>query len=250
MNNLWRVAAAESLKLKRTLALRLAVAAPTIIVALVFGIYAQRGGKIAGPNPLNGYAQLILTIWTIIVFPLYAALAAALLSSIEHQTESWKYLLALPVPRATYFVAKWIAGVGLLFFSSIVLAASVLATSEILRSATSIWNSTQMPVALISRGAALSCCAAVLLFSVQLWISLRWRNFLPGIVVAVIALALMFIAIPRGAGVFGNLFPWSLPAMAMAPINPYRPIAVGLGLVGGVITGGVTCWRLSLREFC
>ncbi|HEX4807756.1 MAG TPA: ABC transporter permease [Bryobacteraceae bacterium] len=250
MNDLWRVASAEALKLKRTLALRLAIGAPMIIVLLVFGIYLQRGGPMAGANPLTGYAQLILTIWTIIVLPLYAALAAALLSSIEHQNESWKHLLALPVRRATYFVAKWIAGTGLLFLSSLVLVTGVLATDAILRVVISIWSSSSLPVAMIFRGAALSFCAAGLLFSIQMWISLRWRSFLPGIVVAVIALALMFIAIPRGAAFFGSLFPWSLPAMAMAPVNPYRPIAVGLGLMGGAAVGAIACWMLSRREFC
>ncbi len=58
MNDLYRVLTAEALKLKRTLALRLAI---------------------GGANPLTGFAQLSLTIWTIVMFPLYAALAAALL---------------------------------------------------------------------------------------------------------------------------------------------------------------------------
>jgi hypothetical protein len=90
--------------------------------------------------------------------------------------------------------------------------------------------------------------AAVLLFSIQMWISLRWRSFLPGLVVAAIALALMFVAIPRGVALFGSLFPWSLPAMAMSPHNPYRPIAVELGLFGGFLVGAVACWHLSRRE--
>jgi hypothetical protein len=85
-------------------------------------------------------------------------------------------------------------------------------------------------------------CAAGLLFSIQMWVSLRSRSFRPGLVVAVIALALMFIAIPRGAAFFGSLFPWSLPAVAMAPVNPYRPLAVGLGLLGGAVVGAVACW--------
>jgi hypothetical protein len=250
MNELWRVASAEGLKLKRTLALRLAMGAPMMIVLLVFGIFLQRGGAMAGTNPLTSYAQLILTIWTIIVFPLYAALAAALLSSIEHQNETWKHLLALPVHRATYFIAKWIAGTGLLFISSVVLVTGVLATAEILHLLRPVWSSSSLPVTMIFRGAIRSCLAAGLLFSIQMWISLRWRSFLPGIVVAVMALALMFIAIPRGAAFFGSLFPWSLPAMAMAPANPYRPIAVGLGLMGGVAVGAIACWTLSRREFC
>jgi len=250
MNDLYRVLTAEGLKLKRTLALRLAICGPMIIVLLVFGMYAERGEKIGGTNPLTGFAQLILTIWTIIMFPLYAALVAALIAAIEHQSENWKHLLALPVDRVTIFAAKWITGAGLLLFSSLVLSAGVSVAAEILRLMKPAWSSSPLPFAMIFRSALLSFCAAGFLFSIQMWISLRWRNFLPGLVVAVIALVLMFIAIPRGVAFFGSLFPWSLPAMAMAPHNPYRLIAVGLGLLGGAVVGAIGCWDLSRREFC
>src|SRR5437773_3657810 len=250
MKDLYAVLAAESLKLKRTLALRLAIWCPTVIVLLVFGIYAGRSEKIGDANLLTGFAQLILTIWTIILFPLYTALVAALIAAVEHQNETWKHLLVLPVDRSTIFVAKWIAGIGLLLLSSLVLATSVVATAEALRLMKPAWSSSPLPSVMIFRGVLLSSCAAGFLFSIQMWISLRWRSFLPGIVVAVIALALMFIAIPRGFAMFGSVFPWSLPAMAMAPHNPYRQVAVGVGSLGGVLAGAVACWRLSRREFC
>ena len=99
MNNLYRVIRAELLKLKRTLALRLAIFSPVAIVLIVFGMYLGRLHSINDVNVLRGFAQLILTIWTIIVFPLYGALVAALLAGIEHQNEGWRHLLALPVQR-------------------------------------------------------------------------------------------------------------------------------------------------------
>ena len=54
--------------------------------------------------------------------------------------------------------------------------------------------------------------------------------------------------IPRGAGIFGSMFPWSLPAFAMAPVSPHRVLAMTLGLLGGVAIAGVACWDLSRRE--
>jgi hypothetical protein len=250
MKDLYPVLAAEGLKLKRTLALRLAIWCPTVIVLLVFGIYAGRSEKHSDADLLTGFAQLTLTIWTIVLFPLYAALVAALVAAVEHQNESWKHILALPVDRSTIFVAKWIAGIGLLWLSSLVLATGVVATAEALRLMKPAWSSSPLPSVMIFRGVLLSTCAAGFLFSIQMWISLRWRSFLPGLVVAVIALALMFVAIPRGVALFGSLFPWSLPAMAMSPHNPYRPIAEGLGVFGGIVVGAVACWHLARREFC
>jgi hypothetical protein len=250
MKDLYPVLAAEGLKLKRTLALRLAIWCPTVIVLLVFGIYAGRSEKHSDADLLTGFAQLTLTIWTIVLFPLYAALVAALVAAVEHQNESWKHILALPVDRSTIFVAKWIAGIGLLWLSSLVLATGVVATAEALRLMKPAWSSSPLPSVMIFRGVLLSTCAAGFLFSIQMWISLRWRSFLPGLVVAVIALALMLVAIPRGVALFGSLFPWSLPAMAMSPHNPYRPIAEGLGVFGGIVVGAVACWHLARREFC
>lgn len=249
MRGIYRALQAERLKIKRTLAFRLALGCPVIIVLLVFGIYVQRGEKAAGANVLTGFAQQILTIWTIILFPLYAALAAALLAALEHQNETWKHMLALPIKRYNIFLAKWIAGLGLLFLSSLVVAGGVIGTSAVLRLTKPSWGSPPLPSLMILRGTALSCCAACLLFSIQMWISLRWRSFLPGLLVAVIALVVMFVAIPRGVAMFGSLFPWSLPALAMAPHNPYWPIAAGLGSLGGAVVGRFACWSLSRREF-
>jgi hypothetical protein len=69
MKDLYPVLAAEGLKLKRTLALRLAIWCPTVIVLLVFGIYAGRSGKRSDADLLTGFAQLTMTIWTIIFVP-------------------------------------------------------------------------------------------------------------------------------------------------------------------------------------
>jgi len=144
MKDLYPVLAAEGLKLKRTLALRLAIWCPTVIVLLVFGIYAGRNGKHSDADLLTGFAQLTLTIWTIILFPLYAALLAALVAAVEHQNDSWKYILALPVDRSTIFVAKWIASIGLLWLSSLVLATGVVATAEALRLMKPAWSSSHL----------------------------------------------------------------------------------------------------------
>ena len=249
MTGFYHVVAAEALKLKRTLALCLSVFSPLIVVILVFGMYAVRGQQIGGVDPLTGFAQLVLTIWTIILFPLVAALVAALIAAIEHQNETWKHLLAFPINRSNIFLAKWLTGSGLLLLSSSLLCLGVCVAAPILRLMRPDWSTAPLPIPMMVRGTLLSFCAIGLLFSIQMWISLRWRSFLPGIFVAVIALVLMFIALPRGAALLGSLFPWSLPAMAMAPHNVYRPLAVGWGLLGGVAGAALACWDLSRREF-
>jgi lantibiotic transport system permease protein len=245
MKDLLHVFMAEVLKLKRTLVLRLAIGSPLLIVVVMLGIYLERGERMEAVDPLAGFAQIILTPWAIILLPLYAALAAALLAAIEHQNEAWKHLFALPVNRVTIFSAKWIAGICLLLISSLVVVIGVCTAAEVLRLTKPAWSSEPLPIAMVFRGAARSLGASGLLFSIQMWISLRWRSFLPGLVVAVLALVVMFISVPRGAAFFTSLFPWSLPGMAIAPRNSYRLVAIGLGFVGGAVVGAAGCWSLS-----
>ena len=251
MNGFFRVVAVEGLKLRRTLAFRLAVLAPLFIVILQFTIELVRGGDESGSspglNPLMGFAQGILTFWTIVLLLFCAALIAALLAALEHQGDNWKHILALPVPRASIFAAKWMAAVGLLALSSVVLVAAYCLAAAILQAVKPGWSAASWPVTTIVQRAFLGLCAAGLLLSIQMWISLRWRSFIPGLAVGVVALVVNIIILP--AGMFAaNLFPWCLPAVAMAPHSPHRALGVAWGLLGGVALGMIACRDLSRRE--
>ena len=83
MSEMARAVCSEFVKLKRTLALRLAFAAPLLIVLLQFGVYVVRGHEMEHEpgNPLTGFARSIITLWTLVFLPFYATLAASLLAS-------------------------------------------------------------------------------------------------------------------------------------------------------------------------
>src|ERR1019366_10238703 len=105
----------EFVKLKRTLALRLAFAAPLLIVLLQFGVYVVGGHEMEHEpgNPLTGFARSIITLWTLVFLPFYATLAASLLASLDHQDSHWDQIFALPVRRWSIYAAKWIIILGL-----------------------------------------------------------------------------------------------------------------------------------------
>jgi len=46
-----------------------------------------------------------------------------------------------------------------------------------------------------------------------------------------------------------NLFPWCLPAVAMAPHSPHRALGVLWGLLGGVALGAIACRDLARRDY-
>jgi hypothetical protein len=250
MNEFYRIASAELLKLRRTLALRLAVVAPLTIVLLQFGVYLARGEEMSphGANPLTGYAQSILTLWTIVLFPFYAALVAALLADIENRGGNWQRLLSLPVRRCSIYAAKWVSGGMLLLISSAVLSLGVGASAAILRLIRPYWHSAAIPISKMLVGSALSLCAIGLLFSIQMWISLRWKSFMIGLGVSIVEIVINIILLPRGVLFIDSLDPWAMPAVEIAPTSPFRLVSLLWGIVGGIGVGILACSRMAKRE--
>jgi len=70
MTELIHILSAEVLKLKRTLALRLALGMPLLLVLLALSGSVRPN---AGPKPIEGMGNIILTLWAIIVLPFHAA---------------------------------------------------------------------------------------------------------------------------------------------------------------------------------
>jgi hypothetical protein len=250
MREIVRAIAAERLKLERTLAWRLAIGAPLTIVLLNLIIVLQRRDAGRAEEVLLGFAQLTLTTWTIIVLPLYTALAAALVAALEHQGDNWKHLLALPVARRSIFVAKWVAGAGLLLVSSLVLPAAVGVATEILKALKPALRGAPVPLALVTIRSLQVFCAAGLMLSIQVWVSLRWRSFIAGLAVGIVAVMILLGGVARaGLGTITiYLYPWALPPTAMARMaeaHPDRLLVSTWGLVAGVTVAAVGCRHLS-----
>jgi hypothetical protein len=220
------------------------------VVVLNFVMYSQRRLTAnEGLNPLIGFAQINLTMWTIVVLPMYAALAAALLAALEHQGDVWKHLFAQPVSRRAIIATKWIAAAGLVLVSSLVLAAAVCAAAEILRALRPEWHAST-PAALVMTRALQTWCAAGLLLSIQLWVSLHWRSFVAGLALAVVALLILLGGVARsGLGtIVVYLYPWALPPTAMArmaEVHADRMLVAAWGVTAGAIVAIIGCWRLS-----
>jgi hypothetical protein len=250
MKDFYRIASAELLKLRGTLALRLAVAAPLTIVLLQFGVYIARGEEMSphGANPLAGYAQSILTLWTIVLFPFYAALVASLLADIENRGGNWERLLSLPVGRRSLYAAKWVSGGTLLLISSAGLLLGVDATATVLKLIRPAWHSAEIPISKMLVGSALSLFAIGLLFSIQMWISLRWKSFMIGLGVSIVGIVINIILLPRGVLLIDSFDPWAIPAIEIAPTSPFRLLGLMWGIFGGIGVGILACSLLAKRE--
>jgi len=251
MRDLFRASCAELLKLRRTLALRLAIVAPLIIVLLQLGIYIVRGDEVAEreANPMLGYMQIIFTLWTVVFLPFYASLVASLLADMEHRSQNWSFLLTLPIDRRYLYAAKFAAGATLLLLSSTVLWLSTAGTASLVHLAHPAWHSAAFPFEALTTHTLLSLLATSLLFTVQMWISLRFRSFMVGLSVAITGILVNIILLPRGPMLVDSLIPWAMPAITIAPHSPYRLLAVVWGVLGGIFTMVAAVQLMSSREY-
>lgn len=249
-----RAISAEMLKLKRTLVLWLAVGAPLAAVLLNVVVYSRtRELDAPGGNALIGFAQLSFTMWTIIVLPLYAALAAALVAATDHQGDHWAQLLALPVPRASIFAAKYVAACCLLALSVLVFVAGVVGASTLLAALRPALHGQPVPAGLIIVRGLESGLAAGLVVAIQTWVSLRWQSVAVGLALGIVAVLGLLGGVARlGLGTIAiYVYPWALAATAMGRMWETHadrvPVAIG-GAVAGLLVAVAGSWWLARRE--
>src|SRR5438445_9303776 len=119
-------------------------------------------------------------MWTILVLPLYIALAAALVAAIDHQSNGWQRMFSLPIARRSVLGAKWAATISLALLSALVFAAAICGGCELLRLFKPGFRSWSPPIGLVILRSLQTFAAGCLLVAIQTWVSLRWRSFLSG----------------------------------------------------------------------
>lgn len=118
--SLLRALHAELLKLKRTLAFRVIFVMPLFVALLQFFVIWRT--KKAPAGMWQTHATNSLEIWAVFMMPLLITLETALLNGIEHSDKQWKHIFALPVPRRSVYLSKFVVAQALVLISTLVLA--------------------------------------------------------------------------------------------------------------------------------
>jgi hypothetical protein len=253
---LLRVLHAETLKLKRTIALPMAAVAPALIALLVYVMGVNAPFTTLNRNGQTGeWAALMrahLRYWAPLMLPLLITLETALLAGLEHSESQWKSLLARPLPRWNFYVAKLLVGVALTAASSAVLVAGMLVDGAILpHFQHELIFAAPLPWAEMVRLGAEALCLAFPLLVIQNWVALRWRSFSVALGVGMVGLVVglfLFVAGQQNAKEL-QLFPWSLPMLVLG--NAYS-LDVSTGVIFSVAVGmaaaAAGCWEFCRRE--
>src|SRR6187397_2843152 len=99
---LHRYLMAELLKLRRSLALMLCLAAPSCVVILNMLMALER----EGPVDMSLFGIAAAALWSFAMLPLTVTALSVLLAQMEHGPRTWDHLLTLPGARPRLHFAK------------------------------------------------------------------------------------------------------------------------------------------------
>lgn len=237
---LHRYIVAEVLKLRRSLALLLCLAAPSCVAVLSLLI------ALDSKQPeihLDRFGLSAAGIWSFAMLPLAITALSVLMGQMEHGPRTWNHLLTLPGARPRAFLAKALVMIALIAGMSALLWIEMLVTSRIV--------GTVKPAATGSMDAAgfalllgKMMIAAMLVAMLQLWVALRFRSFVPPLVFGI---AGTFVAVGATAARQGIYFPWLL-AVNILSMPERASFALWLGGLGGGAALLLMLVHLSRRE--
>ena len=237
-----RLIAVEFLKLRRSLVLLLCVAAPSLIAILTF-IMVLRWDK---PGPWLMFTAGGSALWAYFMLPMTITALTVLIAQLEHGPRGWNHLLALPLPRWQIFLAKALVVLALCAGMSVVLAlllplsgmaAEAVHSGDLLTGAVP-WGDTFWLLARMYAG-------AMLLIAVQLWAALRFRSFVPPLVLGIGG---TFVAVAATSAKEGAWFPWLIPVNALATDAARSAMAIDFGFFGGLLALAAMIVHMSRVE--
>jgi hypothetical protein len=252
---LTRVLHAELLKMKRTIALKMILLSPAVVVVLILVLVSQAPFSTVQregiKNEWAALTRLTLRLWALLMLPLYITLESALVAGLDHSENQWKSLLARPVPRWTLYIGKLLVVMAMTAAASLALLGGILLAGAVLpRLQPQLTFGFPVPWAMIFREGARVTGLMFLALTIQLWVSLRWRSFSVAVGVGIVATVVGFFAaaVARQVGGWPQYFPWALPMMVFAR-QPYN-IGAALAISGvlGLVVAAAGCLDFCRRE--
>ncbi|MBH5323362.1 ABC transporter permease [Aurantiacibacter sediminis] len=232
---------AELAKLNGSLALLFMLAVPALTAALAL-LAIVTNGSASNWNTILG--SFVLPLWVMFIYPMATATFATLTAQVEYRAKAWDHLLALPFSRWQIFAAKWVV----VQASLALMTALLFAYSYILISTGGLLIGS-MPVgdpafAKVANGSLRLLAAGMLFSTIQLWIALRFGNFVIPLAVG-IAGTLVGMAVVITGSSQANWFPWVMTINAAK--DGWESSVVG-GLIGGAIALALMLTDLSKRS--
>ncbi|MES2336861.1 MAG: ABC transporter permease [Pseudomonadota bacterium] len=232
----------EARKLRGSLALALAVAAPALPGLL--SLLAMASGRNAPAwSSIFGFA---IPIWAMFLLPMTVAASTALIAQIEHRAHGWDHLLALPISRWQLFAAKLVVVAGVVAAMTVAMAGFTILLSMLGGLIRGEMPLGAIPWVRTARSVGYLLSASAMLVVVQLWSALRFANFVVplgvGIGGTMVALAVAIVRTDKA-----DYFPWVLPLNTLSGDDP--ALYATIGGIGGCALAVVMIVALARHSF-
>jgi len=234
-----RYLTAEMLKLRHSLALLLVSAAPVLVMAIcvLIGLHGTE------PMRLDRYAMTGAAFWAFAMLPMTVTALSVLMAQMEHGPRSWDHLLALPGARRWLFLAKMLVMLALVAAMTMWLFALLLLGARFVEATHAVAG--RLDAVLLRDTLAKMAAASVLMCVIQLWTALRFRSFVPPLVLGILG---TFIAVAAASAREGAYFPWLMPLHILSSEPAMQQMALRIGAAGGAAAMFAMIVDLARRE--
>lgn len=222
----------ELLKTKRSLALLMMFLSPLMVLLVNLLLLLNSEGKMIEAKGWGVFWMQNYAMWGYFMMPLYIALITALLNSIEHRSNSWRFMMSLPIKPQDLFLAKLILAWFYLLGASAVLFLSVL-LSILCLDAFGIKGADMLSIE-VSRKLLFATVACLAIVTIQHIVSWRWKNIVAPLGLGVVAtMSIMQFSFSK----YWHFNPWAYTLMTTNGADPTNQtlalvysVAITLGL--------------------
>lgn len=228
-----RIMASEFLKIKRKMILFLVFLGPMGVIGLEAVNFGLRYDWLTEVYKDDLWAGLIgeVSMLSIITILIGLTILTSMIANIEHQTNAWKQLLALPISKTKVFTGKVFLSIVLLFISCCLLAGGTIALGILLKFGTDI------PFLYLLEMCFFPFLAAFPLIILQIWLAISLKNQAIPLTVGILGAILSMYSV-----YFPDWVPWKWPLLLNEWEKPLYSVFAGL-------VTGILLYFISLLDF-
>ena len=218
-----RLILVEMRKLRGSLILLLILVAPLMPGLMIALAMATNDGT---PSWSQLIERLTVPLWAMFLNPTLLATVATLMGQIEYRTCSWSFMLVQPQPRWQVFLTKlgmlWALHVMMV---SLALGGAILA-GLLMGYLTGQVPTGAIPLAESARFVAFMSLGSLGILCIQLWVALRWNNFVISLALGIggtlVALAVLLTGTDQA-----SWFPWVMALRSATAGDAIGPVQSG-----------------------
>nr|WP_275580421.1 ABC transporter permease [Metabacillus iocasae] len=211
------------MKLKRTFITPITFMYPLAIIIIGFLIIMMQRDNFIERNVDMWASMVVIVHFVVMVFiPIAITIISSHVINVEHQTNAWKFLFSLPIPKSQLYMSKLFQVIKLCVYSALVMFGGFIVIGMVLG------FSGNVPYLLLLKAAFLPYVGALPIMTFQLWMSMKFKNQAFPIGIGILgAISAFFFQMNESTS---YLF-WAYPAM----MTPVKQLIVD-GSLGEIVT--------------